>query len=480
MSDEPLIKIDSESSHDKEKDSVTVENVGDSTDANLKTTETDMMFQYMANEDKMVDEEKREFFNKDDQENEASEDSSKKDDDLDSYLKSEKEEKPDKSFFNPFASFMGSNGKRDGDGDDNDSSEPQLSKQELMLKKLDMLRKLGELKQMGVKLSQNYNMDSSLELMTYEYELHKSIRAKKNGIQWLNSMLQGGAQGLEMLNEQYDPFSLKIQGFGEIMQAQEGDFYEVLGEIYEKYNQPGRNIAPEIKLLGLIGFSIGKLHMANKKAEEAITADEYMQNNPEVLAELRRRAVANRMKKQVNQGQTAMNKVMNQHHELARNKAQDMGVLMRKQQEYVMGQQAQNNFGNMANQLRQAEIHSNAPPIIKPRKIPPGMIQRRANMVPNSGMMPNNNAEQEALRQQQIIEHKKALQRQELMKMQQNAPLGNINPNLGNILKKEINSDNDSVITSMTTVDSDDVSADSKVILRRRRRKRKANIKVDP
>ena len=48
----------------------------------------------------------------------------------------------------------------------------------MMLKKLNMLRKLGELTQYGVKLSQNYNMNSDYQAMEYEYELHKELELK--------------------------------------------------------------------------------------------------------------------------------------------------------------------------------------------------------------------------------------------------------------------------------------------------------------
>ena len=56
----------------------------------------------------------------------------------------------------------------------------ELSEEGKMLKRLDMLRKLGELAQYKVKLSQNYNMNSDYFTMKYEYQLHTNIRAKQN------------------------------------------------------------------------------------------------------------------------------------------------------------------------------------------------------------------------------------------------------------------------------------------------------------
>lgn len=43
---------------------------------------------------------------------------------------------------------------------------------ENMTKKMDLLNKLRELAQTGVKLTQNYNLDSDFEMMLYEYQFH--------------------------------------------------------------------------------------------------------------------------------------------------------------------------------------------------------------------------------------------------------------------------------------------------------------------
>ncbi len=53
------------------------------------------------------------------------------------------------------------------------------------LKKIDLLRKLGELSQCGIKLSQNYSMKSNAVLMHYEYNIHKNERMKQIKIQWM-------------------------------------------------------------------------------------------------------------------------------------------------------------------------------------------------------------------------------------------------------------------------------------------------------
>jgi hypothetical protein len=62
----------------------------------------------------------------------------------------------------------------DDDVDEYDKATPMRKK----MMKLGMLRKLSELAGAGVRLSQDYNMDSDYKVMKNEYELHTSIRRK--------------------------------------------------------------------------------------------------------------------------------------------------------------------------------------------------------------------------------------------------------------------------------------------------------------
>ena len=132
-----------------------------------------------------------------------------------------------------------------------------------MLKKLDMLRKLGELAQYGVKLSQNYNMNSDYFTMKYEFELHKNIRAKQNSVNWMSSLMLNCIYGVEIMNDKYNPFDLKLTGWSEQINADINNYYDVFGEIYEKYNKPGKNMSPELKLMLMVGGSALKFHLNN-------------------------------------------------------------------------------------------------------------------------------------------------------------------------------------------------------------------------
>ncbi len=96
----------------------------------------------------------------------------------------------------------------------------QKENDELLLKKIEMLQRLGTLANLGVKLSQNYNLDSDYEEMKYEYELAKSVREKENQKKYLDKFMLLGYCALELINEKYDPFNVKLKGWTKVEDKQ--------------------------------------------------------------------------------------------------------------------------------------------------------------------------------------------------------------------------------------------------------------------
>ena len=129
------------------------------------------------------------------------------------------------------------------------------SKEKLALKKLDLIRKLGEMKQYGVSLSQNYSMESDYETMKFEYDLHYSVRSKKNAVKLMCYLLVGVVKGAEMANDRYNPFDMKFDGaWSKNVGTEIADYNEILGEIYEKWSPNGSKMSPEFRLMfALVG-----------------------------------------------------------------------------------------------------------------------------------------------------------------------------------------------------------------------------------
>ena len=161
----------------------------------------------------------------------------------------------------------------------------QLSPQETRMKKIELLRKLSEIKQKGFSLTKDYDFNSSLEEMEYEYELLKSFVDKKNGIRLYKNILLNGVSIVEFLNEKYDPFDFHLEGWGEHMSVEADSYDEVLEELYEKYKGTGKGMPPEIKLVLLLVASGSAYHFS--KSQSTIPGLESALNkNPELISRL--------------------------------------------------------------------------------------------------------------------------------------------------------------------------------------------------
>jgi len=210
-----------------------------------------------------------------------------------------------------------------------------------MLKKLDMLRKLGELAQYGVKLSQNYNMNSDYFTMKYEYELHKNIRAKQNSVNWMSSLMLNCIYGVELMNEKYNPFDLKLTGWSEQINADINNYYDVFGEIYEKYNKPGKNMSPELKLMLMVGGSALKFHLNNTLLSNPVkmglplnpNSQQFDNIDPRVLEQMRQQSALDKMRQEQNKQNELLKEKMEKEHNLANQQVQDMMFLQQKKTE---------------------------------------------------------------------------------------------------------------------------------------------------
>jgi hypothetical protein len=161
-----------------------------------------------------------------------------------------------------------------------------LSAQEIRMKKIELLRKLSEIKTKGYKLTKEYDFNSSLEEMEYEYDLLKSFADKRNGVKIFRNGLLQAASVIEFLNDKYDPFDFHLSGWGEHMSVEIDSWEDVLEELYEKYKGSGKKMAPEIKLVYLIIASASAFHFTKTQASKVPGLDGMLAANPGMLSKI--------------------------------------------------------------------------------------------------------------------------------------------------------------------------------------------------
>jgi len=190
------------------------------------------------------------------------------------------------------------NNKNDGEIDDDYET---LSTNEKRLRRLEYMRKLGELRDLGCKVT-NYSINDDYYMMKYEYELHTSIRTKRNWMQLYNHILIGAVKGVELVNNRYNPFDFSLKGLSNEVSSDKNTYYEILGEIYEHYNVPGKKMNPWMRLfVTLIGtvVIVGGKNNAHKFIPGVASK---VENDEALLEKLRAKAAAgNNQTNQTNQ-----------------------------------------------------------------------------------------------------------------------------------------------------------------------------------
>jgi hypothetical protein len=165
------------------------------------------------------------------------------------------------------------------------------TKEELLREKFQLLRKLEALEIKGVQLSKKYTMESPILEMKGEYETIMDEKAKQNSIKFSGNMLMTCINGLEFLNNRFDPFDLKLDGWSEQVGENIDDYDEVFGELYDKYKSKA-TMAPELKLLFQLGGSAAMLHMTNTMFKSAMPGmDDILRQNPELAQQFQKAAV---------------------------------------------------------------------------------------------------------------------------------------------------------------------------------------------
>jgi hypothetical protein len=176
-------------------------------------------------------------------------------------------------------------------GGDGASKQPQMSKEELLREKFKYLKKLEALEKKGVEISKKYTMESPLLEMQGEYETIMEEKNKQNSVKFQGNMMMAVINGLEFLNGRFDPFDIKLDGWGEQINENITDYDEIFGELYEKYKSKA-SMAPELKLMFQLGGSAMMVHMTNTMFKSAMPGmDDIMRQNPDLMRQFQSAAV---------------------------------------------------------------------------------------------------------------------------------------------------------------------------------------------
>ena len=144
-----------------------------------------------------------------------------------------------------------------------------MSREDMLKEKFEVLKKLEALEKRGVEISKKYTMESSFMEMQGEYETIVAGKERENAVKFQGKMLMACITGVEFLNNRFDPFDLKLDGWSEQVNENISDYDEIFQELHEKYSSKAK-MAPELKLLFQLGGSAIMLHMTNTMFKSAM------------------------------------------------------------------------------------------------------------------------------------------------------------------------------------------------------------------
>jgi hypothetical protein len=149
--------------------------------------------------------------------------------------------------------------------------------------KADLINKLGRLEKKGFTVNKRLNaysnvdeLRSEVKRITYSIDVEQSVRFSRR-------MLVACVTGLEFLNKRYNPFEIQLEGWSESVMENVDDYDGVFEELYVKYRSK-ISVAPEIKLIMMLGGSAMMFHLTNSMFKSVMpNMNDVIKQNPDLV-----------------------------------------------------------------------------------------------------------------------------------------------------------------------------------------------------
>src|SRR6056300_115460 len=149
--------------------------------------------------------------------------------------------------------------------------------------KADLGKKLGRLEKKGLTVNKRLNayspvdeLRTEVKRITYSIDVDKSVKFSRR-------MLIACTTGLEFMNKKYNPFEIQLDGWSENVMENVEDYDEVFEELYVKYRSK-MAVAPEIKLIMMLGGSAMMFHLTNSMFKSVMpNMNDVIKQNPDLV-----------------------------------------------------------------------------------------------------------------------------------------------------------------------------------------------------
>jgi hypothetical protein len=161
-----------------------------------------------------------------------------------------------------------------------------------MNEKKEILYQMDRLESKGFRLPRKFNMQSNIDEMRTEY--HRIVREKEvdASIRFQRKMLMACVTGIEFMNNRFDPFDIKIDGWSEQVHENVNDYDDIFEELHDKYKGSGRKMAPELRLMMSLSGSAFMFHLTSSmfKQQPLPGVESVLRSNPELMKQFQQAA----------------------------------------------------------------------------------------------------------------------------------------------------------------------------------------------
>ena len=158
----------------------------------------------------------------------------------------------------------------------------RLSPEEEKKEKIDLLNKLQRMEQKGLPVSRRYTMDNTLDEIKTEFSRLMDARNLESSLRFQRQALMSVVTGFQWMNDKFDPFELKLDGWSESVHENLEDFDEIFEELYDKYKERGK-MPPEARLVMALAGSGFMCHVSNTFLRSRMPSmDDILRQNPEI------------------------------------------------------------------------------------------------------------------------------------------------------------------------------------------------------
>ena len=149
--------------------------------------------------------------------------------------------------------------------------------------KADLLNKLARLSKKGFQVNKRLTAYSTIQELRTEFKRIMYGIEVDQSVKFSRRMLVACVSGLEFLNKRYNPVDVHLDGWSESVMENLDDYDGVFEELYVKYKTK-MQVAPEVKLIMMLGGSAMMFHLTNSMFKAAIpNMNDIMKQNPDLV-----------------------------------------------------------------------------------------------------------------------------------------------------------------------------------------------------